>query len=145
MRTHIKLLGRLKLLIASGWTASVFAAEPTIQLVLKLPNDITPWALVAIAIFLAAWGGASFTVQRWARGEDNTRWKQYLVRDIFCAQTAGAISFLVCIWLKVDPPLAAIIVLIAGYGGSRVIDKYLNAFESAIDKKADALTGPKPS
>lgn len=143
MRASFRVVRRLKLLVASWWALAVFAAEPTLQLTLQLPTNLSPWALVGVAAFLSAWGGASFTVQRWARGEENTRWKQFLVRDVFCAQTAGFGAFFACVYWKVDPPLAAIIVLVASYGGSRIIDKALSVFENAMEKKANLLETPK--
>lgn len=144
MRAHYRQIRNLKILIASGWVGSAFAADPVLHLTLALPAELSPLALVSVAAFISAWGGASFSVQRWAKGENIDRWRQYLVRDVVCAQTAGFGMFFMSVYGGWPPPLAAIAVLVSSYGGSRIIDAAVTKLEMFIQRKAEQLTQEQP-
>ena len=60
MRVPFKRIRQLKILLAAGWVGSAFAADPVLHLTLNLPSEISPVALVGVAAFISAWGGASF-------------------------------------------------------------------------------------
>ena len=135
MRVPYRRIQQLKVFIAAGWVGSAFAADPVMHLTLTLPGELSPLALVGVAAFISAWGGASFSVQRWANGENAERWKQFLLRDIFCSQTAGFGMFFAMVYWAAPPPLAAISVLVSAYGGSRVIDAALNGLQGFIQRK----------
>ena len=144
MRVPYKRIRQLKVLIAAGWVGTTFAADPVLHLTLSLPAELSPLALVGVAAFISAWGGASFSVQRWANGENADRWKQYLVRDVFCSQTAGFGMFFATVYWAAPPPLAAIAVLVSAYGGSRVIDAALNGLQNFIQRKAATALPDEP-
>lgn len=144
MRASHRLIVRLKVFIAAGWVGTAFAADPVLHLTLALPSELSPLALVGIAAFISAWGGASFSVQRWANGENADRWRQYLIRDIFCSQTAGFGMFFATVYWNAPPPLAAIAVLVSAYGGSRVIDTALNGLQGFIQRKASTSMPNEP-
>lgn len=130
-----KMIGYIKLLIVVGWVSSVAAAEPVMDISLALPKNLSPWVLILLAAGISFWGGATATVQRWAKAEDNGKWKVLFVRDVMCSQTAGFGAFFTCVHWTVAPPVAALVVLVSAYGGSVVIDASLNRLLKYIETK----------
>lgn len=113
------------------WSASAWAASAT------FPADLSsiPSAAVAVAVALALVGGATATLQRIANPEAviNHLWLE-VARDILSSVVAGLITYFACAWQGFPALLQAGIITIAGYGGSRVLERYLSAGMNRIDR-----------
>lgn len=91
-----------------------------------------------ICAFLALIGGLASTLQKLAEGttEHRSVWLEIL-RDMVTSLVAGIATFLALEYFKSDAILEAGAILIAGYGGSRVLSRYLDRFMQAVDRSAN--------
>lgn len=113
------------------WSASAWAAQATFA------GDLAaiPPAAVAVSVLLAIIGGAAFTAQKMA--DPATVVKSValeILKDILASIVAGLLTFFICSWLNFAAVLQAACITIAGYGGSRVLERYLNSALLRIDR-----------
>lgn len=82
---------------------------------------------VLIAAGLSFVGGIAWTSQKEAAStSENKKLLLTIVSDISCSVVAGLITFFVLsIWTD-SPLLQAALITIAGYGGTRILDGYVN-------------------
>lgn len=117
--------------LMSFWTASAWAAQVTFA------SDLAaiPPAAIAVTVLLAIIGGAAFTSQKMADPDVVVKSVTLeIVKDILTSIVAGLLTFFVCAWLNWPPLLQAASITLAGYGGSRVLERYLNGAFQRIDR-----------
>lgn len=113
------------------WSAGAWAASTTFA------SDLStiPAAAVAVAVALALVGGAAATLQKIANPEAVIKSIPLEVtKDIFASVVAGLITYSICAWLRAPLLLQPACITIAGYGGSRVLERYLAAGLARIDR-----------
>jgi uncharacterized membrane protein len=113
------------------WSASAWAAGGTFA------SDLSsiPPAAVAVAVALALVGGASATLQKIASPEFVVRSVPLeIIKDIFASVVAGLVTYSICAWQEFPLLLQPACITIAGYGGSRVLERYLAAGITRIDR-----------
>lgn len=116
LRDMLRLFLAVVLLGNAGW---VLAAQEV------LTPDQVPLLQYLYAVVLSAWGGMAATLQRWSKGTEQGRWWLVLWRDVTCSTLAGVVAFFATKHWDVAPMLAAILVSVAGYGGSVFLDAVL--------------------
>ncbi len=119
----------LNLLVWLGSAGWVLAAEQ----VILLPETI-PTVQYLYAAALSVWGCLAANVQRWARADDKGNRLAMIAADFFCSTSAGLIVFFGALHLAAPPYLAAISIFVAGYGGSKLLEKLYERFEKKIDE-----------
>jgi hypothetical protein len=133
MRDNLQLKKLVGAWLGALWTASAAAAQVTFV------TDLAsiPVAAVAVAVVIALIGGCASTLAKIASPDVAiVNLSLVVVRDIMASLVAGLATFFFCAWREWSPLLAAICILIAGYGGSRVLERYLAAGMSQIDRLA---------
>lgn len=137
MRDSLQLKQILTLWLATFWSASAWAASVTFA------SDLSkiPVAAVAVAVVLAFIGGLAATLQKIADPEFVVKSVALVVtKDIFGSLVAGLVTYSVCAWQEIPLLLQPGCITIAGYGGSRLLERYLAAGMARIDR----LAGTKP-
>lgn len=131
MRDYLQLKKLATIWLMTFWSASAWAATTTFATDLA---SISATA-VAVAVALALVGGATATLSKIANPETviNNLWLE-VSRDIMSSVVAGLITYFVCAWQAFPALLQAGIITIAGYGGSRVLERYLSAGMNRIDR-----------
>ncbi|MCC6071470.1 phage holin family protein [Massilia sp. GCM10020059] len=117
--------------LASFWSASAWAATATFA------SDLSkiPPAAVAVAIALSFIGGAAATLQKIANPDfvvKNVALE--IAKDICGSLVAGLVTYSLCAWQELPLLLQPGCITIAGYGGSRVLERYLAAGIARIDR-----------
>lgn len=117
--------------LACFWSASAWAATATFA------SDLSkiPPAAVAVAIVLSFIGGLAATLQKIANPEfvvKNVALE--ITKDIFGSLVAGLVTYSLCAWQELPLLLQPGCITIAGYGGSRVLERYLAAGMNRIDR-----------
>lgn len=113
------------------WSAGAWAASTTFA------SDLStiPAAAVAVAVGLALVGGAAATLQKIANPEFVARSMTLeIIKDIFASVVAGLVTYSLCAWQEIPLLLQPGCITIAGYGGSRVLERYLAAGMTRIDR-----------
>lgn len=120
--------------ITAMWSASAAAA----QVVFVTDLSAIPLAAVAVAIVIALLGGSASTLAKIAspKLEIRNMWLTVLA-DMVASMAAGLGAFFLIAWLEKPPLLAAVCILVAGYGGSRVLDLFLAAGTSQLNRYND--------
>lgn len=111
--------------LAALWMTTAMAAEATFA------HDITsiPLAAISVAMALAFIGGLAFTTQKIAKPDiiiPNVPLEVF--KDLVNSLVAGLCAFFLASWVgaTVVPPFAqALIITVAGYGGSRFLEQLL--------------------
>ena len=100
-----------------------------------LSVETIPLVRFASMIFLASWGGVARLLERLATGEEFkvSRWL-VVARDMVTSTLAGTLFFFACVHFAVPAMLTAMIVTIAGYGGSRTLEAAFKKFEKSVDE-----------
>lgn len=124
--------------MAMMWTVSAWAAQVTFV------TDLAsiPIAAVAVAILIALIGGSAAHLAKIAHPDVVI--KSVLLeslKDMMASLSAGLATFFVLAWRESPPLLTAGCILIAGYGGSRILDRALGAGLSQIDRLAGKPEG----
>lgn len=112
------------------WSAGACAAQATFA------GDLAaiPPAAIAVSVLLAVIGGAAFTAQKMAGPTTVVKSVALeIIKDILASIVAGLLTFFICSWLNFAAVLQAACITIAGYGGSRVLERYLNSALLRID------------
>ncbi len=113
------------------WSASAWAATATFA------SDLSsiPVAAVAVAVGLSLIGGAAATLQKIANPEFVVKSVPLeVVKDILASVVAGLVTYSVCAWQELPLLLQPAFITVAGYGGSRVLERYLAAGMNRIDR-----------
>lgn len=138
MRDSLQLKQIIWTWTATLWTASAAAAQVTFV------TDLStiPVAAVAVAAVIALIGGTSATLGKIASPDVVIKNLTLVVfADIMTSLVAGVGMFFVLAWLKQDPLLTAVCILLAGYGGSRVIEHALGIGLAQITRIAGKHEG----
>lgn len=117
--------------LASLWTASAWAAQTTFV------GDLAaiPPAAVAVSALLAIIGGAAYTAQKMADPAITVKSIPLtIVSDLLASVVAGLLTFFLSSWAGFPAVLQAACITLAGYGGSRVLERYLVAGMARIDR-----------
>ena len=132
MRNVIQLRTVVFAWLLALWGVAAWAAESTFA------KDIGSYPIEAIqlTIFLSFIGGLAFTTNKISKPEIIVKnvWLE-MAKDIISSMVAGLITFFFSTWVGTPSALQAVFITIAGFGGSRTLDKFLNdAFFSWIDR-----------
>lgn len=122
MRGYLQLKKVLWLWLGAIWSASAWAAQET------FPHDITgiPLGAIAVAMTLALIGGLAYTLQKIAKPEVTVRSVPLEVfKDLINSMVAGLVAFFIGSWFTVPTFAQALLITIAGYGGSRFLEHVL--------------------
>jgi len=117
--------------LLSFWSVSAWAAGATFA------SDLSsiPAAAVAVAVALALVGGAAATLQKIANPDFVVKSVTLeIIKDIFASVVAGLVTYSLCAWQELPLLLQPGCITIAGYGGSRILERYLAAGMSRIDR-----------
>lgn len=131
MRNSLQLKQLVWAWIAAIWTCSAAAAQTTFA------SDLggLPPAAAAVAALLAIIGGAAYTAQKMADPAVTVKSIPLtIISDILASVVAGLITFFLTSWVAWPAVLQAACITLAGYGGSRVIERYLLAGMARIDR-----------
>lgn len=104
------------------WCTSALAAQETFA------HDITtiPLGAIAVAMALAFIGGLAFTTQKIAKPDVVViSVPLEIFKDIINSLVAGLAAFFLGSWMGVAPFAQALLITIAGYGGSRFLEQLL--------------------
>jgi hypothetical protein len=113
------------------WAASAWAAQATFA------GDMAniPPAALAVTVLLAIIGGAAFTAQKMADPATVVKSVSLeIIKDILASIVAGLLTFFIGSWLGFTTVLQAACITLAGYGGSRVLERYLNTALMRLDR-----------
>lgn len=97
-----------------------------------------PWAQVGVGVLIAAWGGGTATLGRYLTATYEQRpflWRPEVVRDSAVSVSVGAGAYMAGWTWQLSPPALGLILLLAGYGGTRVLSDGLERLLSAIKAK----------
>lgn len=128
------------MLLALCFSVSAAAAQATFVTDLS----VIPLGAVMAAVGIAVTGGAAATLAKISstRVKIDNLWLVVL-SDTAISLVAGLAAFFSCASLRADPFNAALAILIAGYGGARVLDRYLGAGITQIDRRGGNSEGPQ--
>jgi hypothetical protein len=125
--------------LTACWSFAALAAQNT------LPADLRsiPVEAIAIAVVLAVIGGAAHTAAKLADATTVLKSVRLeVLKDVLSSVVAGLITFFVCSYLGWASVLQAACITLAGYGGSRVLEKYLDTALTRIIKIGDVADKP---
>ncbi len=131
MRDCLQLKQMCSIWLMALWSASAFAAQATFA------TDLSsiPLGAVAVAAVIALIGGSAATMARIADpGTVIHHMTKEVIRDILASLVVGMVTFFACAWKEISPFPAAGAIFIAGYGGSRVLERYLVIGINQIDR-----------
>lgn len=117
--------------LTAFWVTGAWAAQTTFV------GDITgiPPAALAISCLLSTIGGAAYTASKLADPSIIVqRVALEITKDLLASIVAGLLTFFICSWMGIASVLQAACITLAGYGGSRVLERYLNVGFSRIDE-----------
>ena len=138
MRDCLQLIKIFRLWLLMFWSTSAWAASKTFA------SDLSsiPPAAVAVAIGLALIGGATATLQKIAAPDFVVKSLALeVIKDICSSVVAGLVTYSVCAWQELPLLIQPAFITIAGYGGSRVLERYLAAGMARIDRLGDKPGG----
>lgn len=97
-----------------------------------------PWAQVGVGVLIAAWGGATATLGRYLASAYEQRpflWRPEIVRDSAVSVSVGAGAYLVGWTWQLSPPMLGLVLLLAGYGGTRVLSVALERMLLTVTRR----------
>ncbi|MEX3614281.1 MAG: phage holin family protein [Burkholderia gladioli] len=119
--------------LAVVWPPSAYAASVTFT------DDLAhiPFAAIAMCLFLSFIGGLASTLQKLAAQTPAMRslWLE-ISKDLVVSLVAGLVAFFVSEYLDFQAVLEAGVITVAGYGGSRVLDRLLDRALREVDSGA---------
>ena len=137
MRGYLQLKHIMWGWICALWCVSAIAAQETFD------HDITaiPLGALAVAMALAFIGGLAFTTQKIAKPEVIVPSVPLeIFKDIVNSLVAGLAAFFIGSLAGIPPFAQALLITIAGYGGSRFLEQVLTESLARIS----ALLSPAP-
>ena len=129
MRDYLQLKKILWAHIAAVWSCSALAAQETFA------RDLTsiPLGAIAVAMSLAFIGGLAFTTQKIAKPDVDVRSVPLeILKDIVNSLVAGLAAFFLGSWCALPLFAQALLITIAGYGGSRFLEQVLTESFSRV-------------
>lgn len=140
MRNVIQLRKFFIAWLATIWSAVVWAGESTFAKDMSsIPLEAIQWT-----VLLSLIGGAAFTTNKISRPDIIVKniWLE-MAKDLLMSLVAGLVTFFFTSWWAAPYWLQAALITLAGYGGSKALDKYLaDALFAWIDKAKPAGTTP---
>ena len=127
-RTTIALLGM-------GWGVAWGVVTATQPDLLGLP-----WLQIAIGALIAAWGGATATLGRYLAATYEQRpflWRPEVVRDGAVSVSVGSGAYLAGLAYELSAPMLGLTLLLAGYGGTRVLSAAAERLISSISRSTE--------
>jgi hypothetical protein len=119
--------------LAWGWLMTFWAASAWATFAGDMAN--IPPAALAVTVLLAIIGGAAFTAQKMADPATVVKSVSLeIIKDILASIVAGLLTFFIGSWLGFTTVLQAACITLAGYGGSRVLERYLNTALMRLDR-----------
>lgn len=101
-----------------------------------------PWVQIAIGALIAAWGGATATLGRYLTAAYDSRpflWKPEVVRDLVVSIAVGAGGYLAGWSYELSPPMVGLLLLLCGYGGTRVLSAAVERLLSSLAQRNEKL------
>lgn len=120
-----------QLVICSLWSAAAWAGAFGAGLMSIAPGSIF------IASVLAITGGAAGTLAR-AKAENRIPTFREIGFDSIVSVVAGLVTFFLCEWQAWPAPLQAALITIAGFGGAKILDRFLARASNEIDNRGKA-------
>lgn len=130
MRNDLQLRKFIFAWLSAFWTVSAWASQSTFASDMSsIPAEAIGWTTLLSFI-----GGAAFTTNKISR--PNIIVKSIpleMIKDILMSLVAGLITFFLCSFGGLPYWLQAALITLSGYGGSKVLDKYLSKGLDLVD------------
>jgi hypothetical protein len=97
-----------------------------------------PWVQIAVGALIAAWGGATATLGRYLTATYEQRpflWRPEVVRDGAVSVSVGGGAYLAGLTYELSAPMLGLLLLLAGYGGTRVLSAAVERLLSTLAEK----------
>lgn len=127
--------------LAILWSGAAAAAQ------VAFAHDITsiPMGAIAVAMALAFIGGLAFTTQKIAKPDIVVRSIPLeIFKDIINSLVAGLAAFFLGSWCSVPPFAQALLITVAGYGGSRFLEQLLTEVFTRIGTLINGTAAATP-
>jgi hypothetical protein len=122
-------------LLGMGWGVSWGAVAATYPDLIALP-----WVQVAVGALIAAWGGATATLGRYLAATYEQRpflWRPEVVRDGAVSVSVGGGAYMAGLAYELSAPMLGLTLLLAGYGGTRVLSAAAERLISSISRSTE--------
>lgn len=139
MRNALQLRNCFFIWLLAFWSVCAYGAEPNFAANMgSIPLGAVIWC-----ILLSFIGGIAFTANKISRPNIVIKNSAIEVtKDILMSLVAGLITFFVSSQFGVAYWLQAALITISGYGGSKVLDKYLSKGLDLMDSATPRLKSP---
>ncbi len=121
--------------LGMGWGLAWGAVAATYPDLVALP-----WAQVALGALIAAWGGGTATLGRYLAATYEQRpflWRPEVVRDGAVSVSVGGGAYLAGLSYELSAPMLGLLLLLAGYGGTRVLSAAVERLLSSLADRRD--------
>ncbi len=118
-----------------GWGLAWATVQATYPDIISLP-----WAQIAVGAAIAAWGGATATMGRYLTAVYESKpffWRPEVLRDLAVSIAVGSGGYLAGWSYDVPPPMMGLMLLLFGYGGTRVLSAVVERMLSSLAQKND--------
>ena len=122
-------------LLGMGWGVAWGVVTATQPDLLGLP-----WLQIAIGALIAAWGGATATLGRYLAATYEQRpflWRPEVVRDGAVSVSVGSGAYLAGLAYELSAPMLGLTLLLAGYGGTRVLSAAAERLISSTSRSTE--------
>ena len=122
-------------LLGMGWGVAWGVVTATQPDLLGLP-----WLQIAIGALIAAWGGATATLGRYLAATYEQRpflWRPEVVRDGAVSVSVGGGAYMAGLAYELSAPMLGLTLLLAGYGGTRVLSAAAERLISSISRSTE--------
>jgi hypothetical protein len=135
VRTDVRLrIARVTMLcLVLGWGMAWGAVAVTYPDMIALP-----WIQIAVGAAIAAWGGATATLGRYLAATYDQKpflWRPEVIRDGAVSVSVGSGAYMAGWAYELSAPMLGLTLLLAGYGGTRVLSAAAERFLSALAEK----------
>ena len=116
-----------------GWGVAWGAVAATYPDMIALP-----WVQIAVGAAIAAWGGATATLGRYLAATYEQKaflWKAEVIRDGAVSVSVGSGAYIDGWAYELSAPMLGLTLLLAGYGGTRVLSAAVERMLSALAEK----------
>lgn len=135
--THRRITRITILCLGMGWGLAWGAVAATYPDLLGLP-----WAQIALGALIAAWGGATATLGRYLTATYESKpflWKPEVIKDSAVSISVGAGGYLAGWAYELSPPMTGLLLLLCGYGGTRVLSAAVERLLSSLAQRNEKL------